>query len=93
MGRFLSNLTFKYFLRLELDRHSSPKFLDTYTQVCVHDIDITTHQILSETGIGSTQLTEAPRTSTYVYVHDIDITTHQILSEAESGSTQLTEAV
>ena len=50
MGRFLSDLTFKYLLRLELGRHSSLKFLDTYTHVCVHDIQIT-HKILSETGI------------------------------------------
>ena len=60
MGHFISDLTFKYLLRLELGRHSSLKFLDTYTQVCVHDIDIT-HQIPSETEIGSTQLTDVPR--------------------------------
>ena len=60
MGRFLSDLTFKYLLRLELGLHSSLKLLDTYTHVCVHDVEITTHQIPSEAETWSTHLTETP---------------------------------
>ena len=90
MGRFLTNLTFKYFLRLELDRLSSPKFLDTYTHECVHDIEITTHKIPSETAIRSTQLTEVHR-HLYMCVCITEIT-HKIPSETGIGFAQLTEA-